>query len=147
VRRRIARALLFALTLLLIIALIARLKTRGGPYLGRPRTLMEHAGPRPHETQAALLLLPKVRDRIPRGATVTCVRPVKGVTDPDDMPDYLVAIGQLPLQKVVPPFFAMLTVPRESLPEYVVAVGAPFDHPYYHLVAEYPEGRLYALTR
>jgi hypothetical protein len=141
------RALLFALTLLLTVALVARLGSRGGPYFEWPATLMEHVGPGKHETRDALTLLPKIRDRVPRGATITCVRPIgAGVTDPDDMPDYLVAIGQLPHHRVVPPFFAMLTVPRRALPRFVVAVGPKFDHPYYHLVAEYPEGRLYELT-
>jgi hypothetical protein len=148
VPRSVARALYFALTLLLLAAFLVRLSTRGGPYFERPVTVMDHVGPGKHETRDALVILPKVRPLLPRGATVVCVRPVKGVVDATDMGDYLTAIGQLPQQKVVPPFFAMLTVPVESLPDYVVAVGEPFDHPRYRLLRELlPEGRLYQVQR
>lgn len=142
-------AVAYALTLLLTGAFAARLYTRGGPYFERPATVMDHVGPTRHETRDALVLLPKTRPLLPRRAIVACFKPVAGMADPNDMPDYFVAIGQLPQQQVVPPFYAMLNVGIESVPQYVVAVGgAPFEHPHYRLVREFlPEGRLYQVQR
>jgi hypothetical protein len=50
-------------------------------------------------------------------------------------------------QKVLPPFVAGLTIARHALVEYVIAIREPFTHPYYRVVAEFPEGRLYKVVR
>ena len=57
------------------IAFVNRLYTRGGPYFARPVTIVDHVGPQKHETRDALILLPKVRPLLPRGAHVTCFEP------------------------------------------------------------------------
>lgn len=131
---------------LLFIAFIRRLETRGGPYFELPATIVDHVGPGRHENRDALMLLPRVRPLIPRGATVTCFRPVNGRQQYDST-NFLAAVGQLPAQTVLPPFAASLDTPRTSLVDYVVAIREPFIHPAYRLVAEFPEGRLYEVTR
>jgi hypothetical protein len=132
--------------LILLIAFIHRLYTRGGPYFAPPATIVDHVGPNKHETRDALLLLPKVRPLLPRGAQVTCFRPVNGAQN-YDMPNFFAAVGQLPNQAVLPPFVASLGSNRAELVEYVIAVRDPFTHPAYRVVAEFPEGRLYRVVR
>ena len=145
--RRAERAVLTALALLLVAALVGRLVTRGGPYFERPETIVDHVGPTKHELRDALILLPKVRPLLPRGAEVTCFRPVNGWAPEGDTVNFFAAVGQLPYQNVVPPFTAMFHVRRENLAEYVVAVRDPFTHPAYKELAAFPEGRLYRVQR
>jgi hypothetical protein len=140
------KTLIAIATLVLLAAFLHRLYTRGGPYFQRPVTIVDHVGPVQHETRDALVLLPRLRPLLPRGAEVTCFRPVEG-QERYDMPNYFAAVGQLPQQTVLPPFVAGLTVPREQLNEYVIAVGEPFTHPAYRVIAEFPEGRLYKVVR
>ena len=135
-----------AATLILFVAFAHRLYTRGGPYVSPPETIVDHVGPNKHETRDALLLLPKVRPLLPRGALVTCFRPVNGEQH-DDMPNFFAAVGQLPDQTVLPPFVASLGSNPSDLVEWVIAVRDPFTHPAYRAVAEFPEGRLYRVVR
>jgi len=140
------KAVVAATTLILLIAFGHRLYTRGGPYFSAPETIVDHVGPNKHETRDALLLLPKVRSMLPRDALVTCFRPQNGKQH-DDMPNFFVAVGQLPDQTVLPPFVASLGSDPSNLVEWVIAVRDPFTHPSYRVVAEFPEGRLYRLVR
>jgi len=140
------KAVVAIATLILLIAFIHRLYTRGGPYFARPETIVDHVGPKKHETRDALLLLPKVRPLLPLGAHVTCFRPVNGAQN-YDIPNFFAAVGQLPNQFVLPPFVASLDTNRSDLVEYVIAVRDPFTHPSYRVAAEFPEGRLYRVVR
>ena len=140
------QAVVAAATLILLIAFVHRLYTRGGPYFTRPVTIMDHVGPNQHETRDALVLLPKVRPLLPRGAMVTCFRPQHGEQN-YDLPDFFAAVGQLPNQNVLPPFVASLGSNPSDLVEYVIAVRDPFTHPSYRVVASFPEGRLYRVVR
>jgi len=140
------KAIIATATFILLIAFIHRLYTRGGPYFERPQTIVDHVGPNTHETRDALLLLPKVRPLLPRGAQVTCFRPLNGA-EKYDMPDFFAAVGQLPNQAVLPPFVASVGTNPADLVEYVIAVHDPFTHPSYRIVAEYPEGRVYRVVR
>ena len=144
---RTERAVLTVLALLLVAALAGRLYTRGGPYFERPRTIVDHTGRAKHESRDALVLLPKVRPLLPRGAEVTCFRPVDGAAPAGDTDNFFAAIGQLPYHSVMPPFTAMADVPRKNLVEYVVAVREPFTHRDYKEIAAFPEGRLYRVQR
>jgi hypothetical protein len=129
------KAIVAAATLILLLAFVHRLYTRGGPYFEAPLTIVDHVGPRKHETRDALVMLPKVRSLLARGARVTCLQP----GNPDKMPDFFTAVGQLPQQKVVSP--------DGDLPEYVIAIGPPFEHPSYREIAAFPpEGRLYKVV-
>ena len=129
--RRSEKLIVAIATFILLIAFVNRLYTRGGPYFARPVTIVDHVGPQKHETRDALILLPKVRPLLPRGAHVTCFEPGSS----DLSPAFFAAIGQLPLQHVVSPY--------GTLPEYIIAVGRELDNPSYRVVAEFPEGRLY----
>jgi len=60
-----------------------RLYTRGGPYFTRPETIVDHVG-LTARTRDALVLLPKVRRLLPRGARGHVFEP--GNTD--TMPDF-----------------------------------------------------------
>jgi len=125
------KAIVTGATLILLLAFIGRLYTRGGPYFERPLTIVDHVAPDKHDTRDALVLLPKVRPLLPRGAHVTCFEPGKR----DTMPDFFAAVGQLPQQTVVSP--------DSELPQYVIAIRQPFTHTAYRVIAEFPEGRLY----
>ena len=140
------KAIVTGATLILLVAFAHRLYTRGGPYFTVPPTIVDHVGPNKHETRDALLLLPRVRAMLPRGALVTCFRPVNGEQH-DDMPNFFAAVGQLPDQTVLPPFVASLGSNPSDLVEWVIAVRDPFTHPAYRVVAEFPEGRLYRVMR
>ena len=129
--RRIETGIVAAATVILLVAFVNRLYTRGGPYFALPETIVDHVGPEKHETRDALILLPKVRPLLPQGASVTCFEP----GGRDLSPDFFAAIGQLPQQRVVSPY--------GTLPEYVIALRKPFDNPDYRVIAEFPEGRLY----
>jgi hypothetical protein len=141
------RAVLTLLALLLAAALAWRLYTRGGPYFERPRTLVDHVGPGKHPLHDALVLLPKVRPLLPRGAEVTCFRPIDGAAPEGDTENFFAAVGQLPYQSVQPPFTAMNDVKLKQLVLYVIAVRDPFTHPAYKEIAGFPEGRLYQVQR
>jgi hypothetical protein len=141
------KAVLPVLALLLVAALAGRLYTRGGPYFERPQTIVDHVGPGKHEARDALVLLPKVRPLLPRGAEVTCFRPIDGAAPEEDTNNFFAAVGQLPHHSVMPPFTAMNDVPRKNLVEYVIAMRVPFTHPDYKEIATFPEGRLYRVQR
>lgn len=129
--RRSEKWIVAVATLILLIAFVNRLYTRGGPYFTRPETIVDHVGPNKHETRDALVLLPKVRPLLPRGARVTCFEPGNA----DTMPDFFTAVGQLPQQVVI--------APNDGMPEYVIAIRKPLDNSAYRMIAEFPEGRLY----
>jgi len=127
-----------------------RLASRGAPYFEQPRTIVDHVGNGKgngkHETRDALILLPRVAKLLPRGANVTCFRPLRG-QQRYDAANYLTAVGMLPHQNVLPPFVAGLETKRKDLVEYVVAIREPFTHPAYVPIAEWPEGRVYQVPR
>ena len=141
-RDKAERVVILLASMALLIALIHLVWDRGGPYFEPPTTIVEHVFRTKHDVRDVLVLLPKVRPLLPRGATVTCFRPVNGKFV-YDLPNFNAAIGQLPHQVVIPPFSAAEDIPRKTLVQYVIAVNEPFTHPAYRLVAEFPEGRLY----
>jgi hypothetical protein len=141
-RDALQRVVVIAGAVLLSLAAVVRLAGRGAPYFARPRTIVDHAGPREHETRQALILLPEVAPLLPRGAEVTCFRPRDGKAWNDDAV-YLASVGLLPHQSVLPPWTAATDLPRGELVEYVIAVGGPFDHPAYVPLAGFPDGWLY----
>jgi hypothetical protein len=136
--------------LLLGVATVARLWTRGGSFFETPQTIVEHVERPEREIgnplRAPLLVIPRLARFLPRGAEVTCFRPLSG-REQYDGPSFLTAIGQLPRNRVLPPFTAALETPRPQLIEYVIAIDGPFTHPAYRLIAEVPRGRLYKVER
>ena len=130
----------------LVVALVLVLGARGGPYFNHPVTVVEHVARQKHDTRDALLLLPRVRPLLPRGATVACFHPVNGKWQ-YDAASFHAAIGQLPQQFVLPAFSAAEGIPKETMVRYVVALDTPFTNPSYRLVQEFPDGRLYEVMR
>src|SRR6266852_5184249 len=136
--------------LLLGLATVVRLWSRGGSFFDARQTIVEHVE-RPelevgNPLRAPLLVIPRLARFLPRGAEVTAFRPLSG-HEQYDGPSFLTAIGQLPRNRVLPPFTARLGTPRAQLVEYVIAIDGPFTHPAYRLVAEVPRGRLYKVDR
>ena len=110
--------------LLLCAALVDRYADRRAPYFAIPRTVFDHVDVRKHELRDALITLPEAEALLPRGAEVTAFRPKNGQAWNDDAV-YLTAVGMLPRQSVIPPW----AVGDRGEVEYVIAVGAPFEHP------------------
>lgn len=129
-------------TLLACAAAVRHLADRGGPYFARPATVVDHVSRSGHETRAALRLLPQVARLIPKDANVTVFRPKNGRAQ-DDHASYLTAVGLLPYHHVLPPFTAYHETSPKDLTQYVVAIGEPFNHPHYEVIAGFPEGWLY----
>lgn len=145
------RAAIAVAFLLLTVATIVRFGARGGPYFDPPRTIVDHverldAPSVANPLRTPLEVIPKLARFIPRNAEVTCFRPLSG-QEQYDTPSFLAAIGQLPRNRVLPPFTARLDTPLPMLPEYVIAIDQPFTHPAYRLAAEVPGGRLYKVER
>jgi len=137
--------------LVLTAATIACLAARGGPYFQIPQTVMDHvdrldAPYVANPTRTPLAVIPQLARFIPRDAEVTCFRPQFG-RERYDAPSLLTAIGQLPRNRVLPPFAVSLDTPYQQLTEYVIAIGQPFQHPAYKLIAQVPGGRLYKAER
>jgi hypothetical protein len=141
-REAVQRIVAYAGALLLAIACIVRFAARRPPYFSLPVTMVDHVGVFEHETRGALLLIPQVEPLLPRGADVTAFRPRDGRAW-DDNGVYLTAVGLLPHQSVLPPWTAAPDLRGKQVTEYVIAVGAPFDHPSYAPVAGFPNGWLY----
>jgi len=137
-----SKVVVYAFTVLLTAALCVRLYTRGRPYFRRPLTVFQHVGPEHHDVDDVVVLCRQVAPMLPRGATVTCFRPIDGVA-PLSASEFLTAVGQLPKQHIFPPQNASLISPPQDSPQYVIAIRDPFTHPRYSVVAEFPEGRLY----
>ena len=137
----------FATCALLLIAFVAVLYDRGGPYFQSPPTIVEHVFRDRHETRDALLALPLIRPLLPRGAVVACFRPDGRGKWQCDVPVFHTAIALLPHQTVVAPFAASDDIPRATMAEYVIAIDRPFTNPAYKLEAEFATGRLYKVMR
>lgn len=128
--------------LLACAAAVHLLAGRGGPYFAAPSTVVDHVSRFEHEARGALKLVPQAARLIPRDATVTVFRPKHGRAQ-DDHASYLTAVGLLPYHRVVPPFTAYHETSPRDLSPYVIAIGEPFDHPHYEVIAGFPEGWLY----
>ena len=142
-RERLQTAVPIIGAVLLCAMLLGRFHERRAPWLGA-ETILDHVAPEEHEARYTLLLLDKVRPLLPKGAYVTCFRPLNGKQQ-DDSGSFLTAVGLLPDQEVLPPF----TASDDSNPpvDYVVAVGGAFVHARYTRVASFPEGALYHAPR
>jgi hypothetical protein len=135
-----ARTIVTALTaLVLAVALVREYRHRGGPYFEVPFTVESHTWVQQNDIRDVLALCKRARRFIPRGKTVTVVRP--GQAPNYDATIYLAAVGNLPRQDVVAP---RLDGDDDKLPQYVIAVREPFNHPRYVRTADFPEGALYS---
>ena len=136
-----SRAIAYAGAVAMMVLLIRSLHSRGGPYLEIPRTVYDHVTPGPvHLSRQAIVMAEQAGPLMPRGSTLTVVAPE--LAPNYDVTHYLTVVGFLPRHRVLHPTLGE----GEHWPDYVIALGKPFEHRGYRLVREWPEGRLYRRT-
>jgi hypothetical protein len=119
---------------ILAVALVALFARRGGPYFAKPRTIYDHVQRDRHPTIDDILVCRAAAPLLPRGATVTVLKP-------SEKPNYDTthidtAAGLLPFQRLVAPA-------DRTRADYVITIRGPFADPRYALISEFPEGKLY----
>lgn len=140
-REKSQTVIIYTATIVLAAALILRFHRLGGPYFRFPQTVQDHVWPVPFPSRDVILLARRAADILPRGSTVTAVRPAEAPHH--DVTLALTATGMMPRHRVVPP---VLSADRAALPRYVLAVREELVHPSYALLRTLPEGRIYELT-
>jgi hypothetical protein len=122
----------------LTLLLVRHLHRLGGPYVVRPETIYDRVPGAPHLSRQSIVMSRHAERLMPRGASLTVIAPALG--ENIDATHYMTASGQLPHHRVVHPSLRE----GETWPDFVIALGEPFHHRGFRLVAEYPEGRIYA---
>ena len=135
------RIVVFAATVAFVAALVQRLHWTGGPYFSLPDTIQDHVSPTRFRSADAIVLCRRAEPLLPRGAEVTILAPAEAPNY--DQTHWFTGIGLLPHQHLVPQKLDGTT--REQLPDYVITIGDPLEHPSYRLVTQFPEGALYTL--
>jgi hypothetical protein len=138
VRDKRQTLIIYVATIVFIAALVHRFHRLGGPYFQPPHTVQDHVWPEPFPSRDMILLARRAAELLPRGSTVTAVRP--GEAPNYDITLSLTAVGMMPRHRVLPP---ALGTDRTALPRYVLAVREEFVHPSYVLYRALPEGRIY----
>lgn len=131
-----SRAIVYLSSTLMTFLLVAHLRSRGGPYFEIPETVQDHVARKLPLSRQAIVMSRHAEPLLPRGATVTVIAPA--LAPNYDATHYLTASGLLPHQHVLHPAFE-----GDRGPDFVIALGSPLEHAGYHLVREFPEGRLY----
>lgn len=138
-RRDLARrVVIVAAAIVFIGATVRRFHFLGGPYFEIPETIQDHVWPTPFPSRDAIVLSRRAEPLLPRGATVTIILPSEGPNY--DQTHWLTGLGMLPRQHVVP---QKLDLPPAQLPQFVITIHEPFEHPHYDLMQSFPEGHLY----
>ncbi|HEX2833002.1 MAG TPA: hypothetical protein VHW00_08305 [Thermoanaerobaculia bacterium] len=133
------RTLVICLTAATLTLLLVRLlHARGGPFFEIPETILDHVEKERPLSRDVIVLCRKAELWMPRGSSVTVIAPAQAPHY--DFTHHLTACGLLPHHEVRHPSLAE----GEEWPRYVLAVGEPLAHRGYQLVAEFPEGRVYA---
>lgn len=136
-RTTVRIALIYSISVVLAVSLAGELRRRGGPFFQQPLTVEAHAWPGGNPNHDVIMLCRRARVLMPRGATVTVVRPSQA---PDFEATYfLAAVGNLPRHRVVAP---RLDAAADA-PQYVIAVREPLSDRHYEKFAEFPEGTLW----
>ncbi|HEX7828896.1 MAG TPA: hypothetical protein VF787_04545 [Thermoanaerobaculia bacterium] len=136
--RQTFRTLVITLTAALLTLLLVRLlHARGGPYWEIPETILDHVEPEQTLSRQAIVMSRRAEPLMHAGASLTVIAPAQAPNY--DFTHHLVACGMLPHHEVRHPSLG----PGEQWPDFVIALGAPLEHPGYMLLREFPEGRLY----
>ena len=133
--RSIYVAVVYAAAIAFAAATIHRFHFLGGPYFAFPETIQDHVAPVRYPSRDAIVLSRRAEPLLPRGATVTILRPADAPNY--DQTHWLTGLGMLPRQHAVPQKV------EETRPEFVIAIHGEFDHPEYVKIATFPEGFLY----
>jgi hypothetical protein len=116
----------------------------GGPLtLAAPESVVSNAHWVMKASEPYLRYLVSLRDRIPAGATIVVLSPYSK----DDSPigtSYLVALGQLPAQRVVP--WTVLRDPGAEPPRFVAVFRRGFHDDRYRLVSQTADDQLWELS-
>src|SRR5207302_6990488 len=130
--RETARSLLIWASAAIFAASLVRVyHARGGPYFEFPKTVQDHVAPTFYPSRDMILLSQAAAEIVPRGATVTAIRPAEA---PDyDITLYLTAGGVIPRHRVVPP-----TLVAADRPPVVLAVRGPLSNPHSRPLPELP---------
>ena len=123
------------------VQLVRNLHGRGGPYFEIPETVFDHVSQQPPLARQAIVMSRNAEPLMPRGSSLTVIAPA--LAPNYDATHYLTASGLLPRHRVLHPQLNVL----QSGPDFVIALGAPLEHPGYRLIREFPEGRFYAARR
>jgi hypothetical protein len=117
--------------------------SRGPLTLRHPATVLSNAHWVMKASEPYFLYLNSLRERIPAGATIVVLSPYSA----DEMPSgtsYLMAVGQLPAQRVVP--WDVLRNPAADPPRYVGVFRRGFHDDRYRLVSSGPDEQLWELA-
>ncbi|HEX9130502.1 MAG TPA: hypothetical protein VF850_15160 [Gemmatimonadaceae bacterium] len=136
--RDLARHALSSLVAVVLAFLLLKEFIHRGAPLELPTTVESHTWVGENSTRDAVILCIRARRFIPRGATVTLVKPSQAPNYEATI--FLTGVGNLPLHRVVAP---RLTGDENDLPEYVIALREPLLHARYRKRADFPEGALY----
>jgi hypothetical protein len=136
-RDLVRRVVICAAAIVFLAAVVHRFHWLGGPYFEIPDTIQDHVWPQRFLSADAIVLSRRAEPLLPRGARVTVLAPAEAPKF--DQTHWLTGLGMLPRQHVVAQTFD----DPAALPEYVIAIRAPFEHPSYRQVAVFPEGSLY----
>ncbi|MEK6373263.1 MAG: hypothetical protein AABO58_11265 [Acidobacteriota bacterium] len=130
------RVTVYVSSALMTFLLVQHLLSRGGPYFEIPETVQDHVLRGMPLSRQAIVMSRRAEPLLPRGVTVTVIAPA--LAPNYDATHYLTASGLLPHQHVLHPTFE-----GGRGPEFVIALGSALENPAYHLVREFPEGRIY----
>jgi hypothetical protein len=135
-RAHIRAAIIVVAAIVFAAALVRRYHWLGGPYFEFfPPTIQDHVWPTRFPSADAIVLCRRAEKLLPRGATVTVLRPLDAPNY--DQTHWLTGLGMLPRQHVVPQQV------DELKPEYVLAIHGEFPNASYVKIATFPEGMLY----
>jgi hypothetical protein len=137
-RDLVSRIVIYAATIVFLVAIVHRFHWLGGPYFALPDTIQDHVWPSRFMSADAIVLSRRAEPLLPRGATVTLLAPSEAPNY--DQTHWLTGLGLLTHQHVVPQKL-------DDGPQFVIAIRAPLDDPRYALVKTFPEGGLYELKR
>jgi hypothetical protein len=138
VRSKLRAFVVFGTAAFLALLLVRLLIARGGPYFEIPETPLDHTQPEAPLSRQAIVMSRRAATRMHPGASVTVIAPAQAPHY--DFTHYLTVSGLLPRHVVRHPTLE----PGEAWPDFVIALGAPLEHPGYLLLDTFPEGRLYA---
>ena len=142
-RDLLRRAIAAIGTAALLASAVAFCVSRGRLTLERPATVLSNSHWVMKRSQPLVVYLRTLRERLPKGATVVVLSPDSA----DDVPtgtSYLLVLGQLPEQRVVP--WTVLRDPSAAPPRFVAVFRRGFHDERYRLLTSTPEDQLWELA-